>query len=320
MGSPIDSLKFPHCEYISTNRSDLIKKVYFEMLLTQECEKFPYDESKISIQYLDSTGRLIAFLKKSGKIIKLDKQYQPLGIQWKSAAENFLEKGTDDLNQLIFMKRFTRVFLEYCMIKYSQSQMNLDDFMASSFVLNENMVPANISDEYILDYYDGLFLNQDGLILIDNVDSIQRLKYNIEKMEKRNGKQKYIDNPFITSYFEFVSDFNEKVLTENMFKNMLTDFDQGTTLCNSLTLIGENVSSILLKNTEISDLNGRFKVFLNTDIETLILNNEKNTNISSIMYLWTNSLGFVKYIINGVYGVIIVVFKINDTVNILLKY
>lgn len=139
-------------------------------------------------------------------------------------------------------------------------------------------------------------------------------------MEKRNGKQKYIDNPFITSYFEFVSDFNEKVLTENMFKNMLTDFDQGTTLCNSLTLIGENVSSILLKNTEISDLNGRFKVFLNTDIETLILNNEKNTNISSIMYLWTNSLGFVKYIINGVYGVIIVVFKINDTVNILLKY
>lgn len=292
MGGAIDNITIPHCEYIINENQENVEKVYRQMLLFSH-KTFMKQTPKY--QYLDPIGRVYKVEMEDGKEIFLEKRLAPMPIEIKT------EKQTENkLQEYIYMKRLARIFVEFCIIKFRQSGFSsIKNFIEEFSVIKNGYIYDKIVPEYRLEYYDGIFLDENKKIIFDSEDTRKRIEYNMTKLihfiPKRN---------LIYSYFEDNLDFSDFVVNGESFKEFAFGIKQGYCMNNFLKEI-DNHSTIIMRNKTNIELNGFFSVHKNIEI----LPGDK-------IYIFS-SIGFQSY----VYGTqrIIVIFKINSETYFLVK-
>nr|UOX61030.1 MAG: dynein-like beta chain protein [Diabrotica toursvirus 3a] len=308
MGGAVDTVRYPHCEYIQGDEErqinhTLIEKIYRNLLIFSRTD-FIRDSHAIS-QFLDSSGRVCKLRLPSGEIQTLRKPMLPLGIPIEEI-EHKPEKNM--LSEHVYKKRFTRIFLEYVIIKYAVSKYdNLEEFINKSFVVDPTWVYLEIVPGAFVEDYDNVF-TRDGKIMFESEDTMKRIIYSMSILIKReNPKDKYISYPyFITSYFASVMDFDQKlVLNENSFKEFAYENPQGKTFNNSLE-DPQRETLIIFKENNIPELNGYFKVYSSlNELEEGVIENEVDK-----YFLWDQ--GLKQYNVCPGRSRVIIIFKFNS--------
>lgn len=320
-GSAIDKLTMPHCEWISseTGKSE-IESIYRYLLIKSNKNLFIPKENrkKFSLQYIDSMGRCCRLVTKKGKILKLKTPILPLKLPYKlffktieerdvDHLQSFKESFSNSLTEHLYLKRLARVFLEYCMIKFSISRyQNIDDFISSETkIINNFSYKPLKSDKYLLKFYDKIFTYKNKIIF-ESLDTQKRIQYSMDILLKRNGIKKYADHPYIHDYFKSSLDFdNNLVLTKKSFSEFINAKPQGLVFINSLEEI-TNQNLVLIVNFEYPELEGYYHVFNSLDeLKDNMLQTEEYDNF----YLFLPD-GFKKYTTEGS-GLTIIVYKLN---------
>lgn len=322
MGGAVDSLEYPHCEYILKSDSKItdIERVYRFMLISSRKDTILLKKN-YEKQILDKMGRCIAVLTSENNIIKFDKPYLPFDIQ--ISTENILDKKeVSYLEDFIYMKRFARLFLEYCLIKYVSSNFkSIEDFLENNSLVQENFKYFKISVEYDIDYFDKIFstcINSTNKIIFDSQDTKKRIIYSIKILEKRQNLDNYFNKKYLESYFENITDF---YTDENciVLKN-ITEYAYGKISGYTLNNFLEPVTDFcFLKINNYSELNGFYQNF--QDLDSCIIKSKRITQHETFVYLWNNNQ-FEKYILEknfNNYGKIIVIYKINSVLYFLSK-
>lgn len=329
-GSAIDSVPFPHCEYI-TNISDamstsaIVEKIYRNILIFSRRDYIDQEIAQnVVSQFTDSTGRVVRLRMKNNDIRKLSKPMLPLGVPIEKLE---YRPETDLLATHAYMKRLSRTFVEYCMIKFAQQSqledLDVDTFLAKYSIVDSTFVYPELSPRYKLEDFDTVFSDERGKIIFESEDTKRRIAYSMRILKKRNGLQPFIEEPFIHGYYENVLDFDSLTLSGDSFRNFVLDPVQGKSFTNFLA-DPANDSAIILKDKIHEDLNGYFEVFTDLteinkeNLSTAITAEDFSADVPDKYYLW-DALGYSSYSVRPGTGKIIVVFKYNSVTYYLVK-
>jgi hypothetical protein len=258
-GSSVDILEYPHVENIITyNDPELVESVFNKMLgyYIQDTEI----NNNIMGQLPDDLGRIRKLLIKN-KIVELDFPMSPFTVPIfiENSKEN--KEKQNNFGEYVYMKRLSRVFLEYCMIKYSMSGLNIETFISKSTKIINRTYPRISKEIYKISDYDNIF-SQNGQIIFDSVDTRERIKYSLQKLEKRNGKMS--ETFVINSYFQNTLDFEDyNVFNQESFEEILYSVKQGELFNNFLKNTDSNL--IISIDVKYPDINGYFRVFNDTN-------------------------------------------------------
>lgn len=307
MGSAIDRIDFPHCEIIETSDFPKIEKIYRNLLIFSRTDRLNIsDISKIQCQFLDSSGRIIKILNKDGTSETfVNKPMLPLAVPIQTLT---FEQTEDELEKYIYLKKLSRVFLEYCLIKYASSDFqSVQEFIYNQTSINTEKIYAKIIPEFRISYFDNIFL-ENGKIIFDSQDTQNRITYSMNKFEKKYGRNKF-NTPVLKNYFISNSDFNSLILSEESFKKYAYDLPNGYAFNNFLQEIPLDVTMIMFKDNNYVELNGYFGVYtsLNELYKNIPINSIENTDK---LFIWSDT-GYKEFQTNG-NGRIILIYKVNN--------
>lgn len=310
MGGAIDSVSYPHCEYIVLNSGDdthikkQVERVYRNILIQSRKDHLTVNVKDVDYQILDSTGRVVKLKMKSGKLLKYTRPMLPLPV---IIHRNNIKPQEDYLMNHIYMKRLARVFLEYCLIKYTNSgEADIDSFFNNHTTIDKTFEYKKIAPKFNIEYYDEVF-TKNNKIVFESKDTEERIRYSMELIIRRDGISKFVNQNIIRSYFDNPLDFQDLVLTNTAFKEFAFDPVQGQSLNNFIEELN-NTKLVILKNSEYLELNGYFGVFNSVeDIKQHIPDNK----LSSVdtYFIWDEENGFKRYYVENGSGLTIVVFK-----------
>lgn len=314
MGGAVDSVSYPHCEYIVLNSNDdahiekQVERVYRNILIQSRKDHLSQtvNVKDVDYQILDSTGRIVKLKMKSGKLVKYTRPMLPLPVP---IHKNNIKPQEDVLRNHVYMKRLARVFLEYCLIKYANSgEEDLDDFFENYTTIDENFEYKKIAPKFNIEYYDQVFTDENDKIVFESEDTEQRIRYSMELIIRRDGLSKFVNQNVIRSYFDNPLDFQDVVLTNTAFKEFAFDPVQGQALNNFIEELN-NTKLVILKNSEYVELNGYFGVFNSVeDIKQHIIPDNDLSSVDTY-FLWDEENGFKRYYVKNGSGLTIVVFK-----------
>lgn len=325
MGGAVDFLSYPHCEYIKLFQDiDIVKainknvlSIYREMLLIYKTPNININEKDVQFQYLDKMGRAFELVMNNNTKIRLDYPIQPLGVPIKNIT---IKPQKNLLDEYIRMNRLARVFLEYCMVKFSQSDYEtVEEFLNNNSDIDLNFKYNDISPHYETTYYDTIF-TRDERIIFDSEDTRNRIGYNMDIIYKRDGLIRYKNKPFIYSYFQNNLDFDNFITNEDSFKIIAYSKPQGVIMNNFLE--EPTTDLVIVKDKNELDLNGYYGVYSSLTELKYNLNKqkcfEKGISSQNTYYIWDNNQ-YNKYYSNGT-GLTIIVYKINSTIYYLGKF
>ena len=319
MGGAVDSVSYPHCEYIVLNSDDnthierQVERVYRNILIQSRKDHLAQTVNVKDVEYqiLDSTGRVVKLKMKTGKLVKYTRPMLPLPVQ---IHKNNIKPQEDLLKNHVYMKRLARVFLEYCLIKYTNSgESDIDSFFENHTTIDETFEYKKISPKFNIEYYDEVFTDKNknkNKIVFESKDTEERIRYSMKLIIRRDGISKFVNQNIIRSYFDNTLDFQDVVLTSTSFKEFAFDPVQGQSLNNFIEELN-NTKLVILKNSEHVELNGYFVVFNSIeDIKQHIPNKSLDTlNPVDTYFLWDEETGFKRYYVENGSGLTIVVFK-----------
>lgn len=322
MGGAVDSLEYPHCEYIPITNSKIFKNVetvYRNILIFSRKDYIDDNKvklSEISEQYIDRSGRVIGLKRKDGEIIKMEKPMLPIAKKIKCEK---LDSKQNYLKQYVYQKRLARIFVEYCMIKYATStESSVSEFLNNHSKIDEHFIFVNPSAEYSLEYYDTIFLINDKIIF-DSIDTRKRIEYSMKIIEKRETTLKFKNWPYIFSYFATNLDFEGFVVNESTFKEFAYQKPQGLTFHNSIEEL-RDLNLIIVKDNLRIDLNGYFGVFNSIqELKSRIIRGTEEYTTEDLYYIWNENTYIIKRVLEGK-GRVVVIYKFNSTVYYLGKY
>lgn len=171
------------------------------------------DTNNYSSQYIDSAGKVSSLFSKD-KEFKLEQPHPPYFLP------PYLTSIDDDsqLNLYIRYKKLAKIFFDYILHNFVHS--SVDDVAA--FIKNHTIVIEGYAYGCLISVlnrtiqysnYNSIFKDDDGKIIFSSNMLLLKIAYNIKLLKLRLGFEKMFKIwgiPFVTSFYENISDFNHK--------------------------------------------------------------------------------------------------------------
>lgn len=309
MGSSVDNIEFPHCEYIETDVSPTnVDSVYRRLLIMSRKDKMP-DYINAKGQFLDNSGRCVRVI--TDKIIVFDKPTLPLPVP---ILKTEIKSEDSFLDEYIYKKRFARLFVEYCAIKLALSGESLYQFMENHTKVLPNFRYPIITPNYEIAYYDKIFTDN-GKITFESKDTRNRIFYTLSLLDKRTNIYETYKRTYLINYFQDILDFNTDclVLKDEAFKKYAFGRKPGYTMVDSLEPI--STESVIIVNTDLPSISGFYKP--GNNLKEILNTAHVFDSETTSCYVWENS--FVRYGIKDSFGKTLVIYKINGVIYYLAK-